>query len=51
MVRILFNGMINDSLLDEMLRIVKVDLKFPARPFVSAQAKDLISQVNIFIYS
>ena len=35
---------------NEMHRIVKVDLKFPARPFVSPQAKDLISQVNMFLY-
>ena len=27
-------------------RIVKVDLKFPSKPFVSLQAKDLISQVS-----
>lgn len=28
-------------------RIVKVDLKFPIRPFVSSAAKDLISQVFV----
>jgi len=27
-------------------RIVKVDLKFPLKPFVSPAAKDLISQVR-----
>jgi aurora kinase len=28
-------------------RIVKVDLKFPLKPFVSPAAKDLISQVSL----
>lgn len=27
--------------------MVKVDLKFPSKPFVSAGAKDLISQVRV----
>ena len=30
-------------------RIVQVDLKFPPKPIVSASAKDLISQVLIYI--
>lgn len=32
-------------------RIVQVDLKFPIKPIVSSGAKDLISQVFIFLYS
>lgn len=40
-------------LLPQMIynRIVQVDLKFPPKPIVSASAKDLISQVFLYLQS
>lgn len=37
--------------LNDFLRIVQVDLKFPPKPIVSSAAKDLISQVYSFTWT